>query len=107
VFEVGGELAGGVGTEDRERGQQIGDLPDVGEGDRVDLSVIASQPAGSRALVTALVASQYQAQGKRVLERDPLKLPGQVQGDDGVPGLEGSLELGVDVSLGGQERIRA
>ncbi len=76
MLEVVGELGGGVLAEHRDCGEEIGDLADVRERDGVDLGVVASEPAGGRALVVPLVLAQHEAQGEGVLECDPLELPG-------------------------------
>ena len=76
MLKVVGELGGGVLAEDGDRGEEIGDLADIGEGDGGDLGVVANEPAGGRALVAPLVLAQHEAQGEGVLERDPLELPG-------------------------------
>jgi hypothetical protein len=90
-----GELGRRLGAVCGKRGYEIGDRPNLREGDGLDLGVVAGEPPGRRALVAALVLAQDQAQAERVLEGDVLELSGRVQDQDGIPCLEGALELGV------------
>ncbi len=80
LLEALSEVSRRLGAEDRERGEEISDLTDLGQGDAVHLGVVARQPAGGGALISLLVVAQYQAQGEGVLERDAPELPGQDQG---------------------------
>ena len=62
LLEALGELCRRLGTVHRKRGHEIRHLPDLGQGDGLDLGVVTGEPPGRRALVAARVLAHDQAQ---------------------------------------------
>ena len=99
-LEVLGELCRRRGTVSGKRRHQIRHVPDLDEGDGLDLGVVAGEPPGRGALVALTITTHDQAQAERVLQGDVIELAGCFDGEEGVPGLEGAPELRVGMSLG-------